>query len=124
MKRYAVKSASAAPLQPTAASSGAASAPAMNTPSAALTANSQWRLAKLTRYAAVLLDELEQGTVDWQLNFDGTLSEPTLLPAQLPNLLLNGTSGIAVGMSTDVPPHNAEPATLPLLPPPKDGKSN
>jgi topoisomerase IV subunit A len=62
--------------------------------------------ARLTRYAQVLLDELEQGTVDWTLNFDGTLSEPALLPAQLPNLLLNGTSGIAVGMSTDVPPHN------------------
>ncbi|HVY64022.1 MAG TPA: DNA topoisomerase IV subunit A [Gammaproteobacteria bacterium] len=62
--------------------------------------------ARLTRYAQVLLNELEQGTVDWQPNFDGTLSEPKLLPAQLPNLLLNGTSGIAVGMSTDVPPHN------------------
>jgi topoisomerase-4 subunit A len=62
--------------------------------------------AKLTRYASVLLDEIEQGTVDWSPNFDGTLKEPTLLPAQLPNLLLNGTSGIAVGMSTDVPPHN------------------
>jgi topoisomerase-4 subunit A len=62
--------------------------------------------ARLTRYAQVLLGELEQGTVDWQSNFDGTLKEPKLLPAQLPNLLLNGTSGIAVGMSTDVPPHN------------------
>jgi topoisomerase-4 subunit A len=62
--------------------------------------------ARLMRYAAVLLDELEHGTVDWSLNFDGTLNEPTLLPAQLPNLLLNGTSGIAVGMATDVPPHN------------------
>ena len=62
--------------------------------------------ARLTRYSQVLLNELEQGTVDWQLNFDGTLSEPKLMPAQLPNLLLNGTSGIAVGMSTDVPPHN------------------
>jgi len=62
--------------------------------------------ARLTRYAQVLLNELEQGTVDWQPNFDGTLSEPKLMPAQLPNLLLNGTSGIAVGMSTDVPPHN------------------
>jgi topoisomerase-4 subunit A len=62
--------------------------------------------ARLMRYAHVLLEELEQGTVDWSLNFDGTLSEPTLLPAQLPNLLLNGTSGIAVGMATDVPPHN------------------
>ncbi|HZF31659.1 MAG TPA: DNA topoisomerase IV subunit A [Gammaproteobacteria bacterium] len=71
--------------------------------------------AKLTRYAQVLLDELEQGTVDWQLNFDGTLSEPTLLPAQLPNLLLNGTSGIAVGMSTDVPPHNLREVAAALL---------
>ena len=62
--------------------------------------------ARLMRYANVLLDELEQGTVDWSLNFDGTLNEPALLPAQLPNLLLNGTSGIAVGMATDVPPHN------------------
>jgi topoisomerase-4 subunit A len=62
--------------------------------------------ARLMRYAHVLLEELEQGTVDWSLNFDGTLNEPTLLPAQLPNLLLNGTSGIAVGMATDVPPHN------------------
>ncbi len=64
--------------------------------------------ARLTRYAQVLLNELEHGTVDWQQNFDGTLSEPVLLPAQLPNLLLNGTSGIAVGMSTDVPPHNLQ----------------
>lgn len=62
--------------------------------------------ARLTPYAAVLLDELGDGTVDWVPNFDGTLTEPALLPAQLPNLLLNGASGIAVGMSTDVPPHN------------------
>jgi topoisomerase-4 subunit A len=62
--------------------------------------------ARLTRYAQTLLDEIEHGTVDWVPNFDGTLEEPKLLPAQLPNLLLNGTSGIAVGMSTDVPPHN------------------
>ena len=62
--------------------------------------------ARLTRYADTLLDELEHGTVDWAPNFDGTLEEPKLLPAQLPNILLNGTSGIAVGMSTDVPPHN------------------
>lgn len=62
--------------------------------------------ARLRPYAAVLLAELEQGTVDWIPNFDGTLEEPVLLPAQLPNLLLNGASGIAVGMSTDVPPHN------------------
>ncbi len=62
--------------------------------------------AKLTRYAEVLLSELAHGTVDWQPNFDGTLEEPALLPARLPNLLLNGTSGIAVGMATDIPPHN------------------
>src|SRR5512138_3670223 len=71
--------------------------------------------AKLTRYAQVLLNELEQGTVNWQLNFDGTLSEPQLLPAQLPNLLLNGTSGIAVGMSTDVPPHNSREVANALI---------
>jgi topoisomerase-4 subunit A len=62
--------------------------------------------AKLTRYAEVLLRELGEGTVDWQPNFDGTLEEPTMMPARLPNLLLNGTTGIAVGMATDVPPHN------------------
>jgi topoisomerase-4 subunit A len=71
--------------------------------------------ARLTRYSQVLLAELEQGTVDWQQNFDGTLQEPTLLPAQLPNLLLNGTSGIAVGMSTDVPPHNLKEVTAALI---------
>jgi len=62
--------------------------------------------ARLTPYAEVLLGELGQGTVDWQPNFDGTLEEPRLLPARLPNLLLNGTTGIAVGMATDIPPHN------------------
>jgi topoisomerase IV subunit A len=62
--------------------------------------------ARLTAYAATLLAELGQGTTDWQPNFDGTLSEPVRLPARLPNLLLNGASGIAVGMSTDIPPHN------------------
>ncbi|MEO7773409.1 MAG: DNA topoisomerase IV subunit A [Steroidobacteraceae bacterium] len=62
--------------------------------------------SRLTRYADLLLDELEHGTVDWGPNFDGSLEEPLILPARLPNLLLNGTSGIAVGMSTDVPPHN------------------
>jgi len=71
--------------------------------------------ARLTRYAQVLLDELEHGTVDWNLNFDGTLSEPALMPAQLPNLLLNGTSGIAVGMSTDVPPHNLREVAAALI---------
>ena len=62
--------------------------------------------AKLTPYAEVLLGELDQGTTDWSPNFDGTLEEPVLLPARLPNLLLNGTTGIAVGMATDIPPHN------------------
>lgn len=62
--------------------------------------------ARLSPYAEVLLAELGQGTVDWQPNFDGTLDEPRLLPARLPNLLLNGTTGIAVGMATDIPPHN------------------
>jgi len=62
--------------------------------------------ARLSRYAEVLLGELGQGTVDWRPNFDGTLDEPFTLPARLPNLLLNGTTGIAVGMATDVPPHN------------------
>jgi len=62
--------------------------------------------SKLTAYAQTLLSELGQGTVEWGPNFDGTLKEPLLLPARLPNVLLNGSSGIAVGMSTDIPPHN------------------
>lgn len=62
--------------------------------------------ARLSRYAEVLLSEVGQGTVDWVPNFDGTLQEPAVLPARLPNILLNGTTGIAVGMATDVPPHN------------------
>jgi topoisomerase-4 subunit A len=62
--------------------------------------------SRLTRYAQLLLAELAQGTVDWTPNFDGTLREPSILPARLPNVLLNGTSGIAVGMATDIPPHN------------------
>jgi topoisomerase-4 subunit A len=62
--------------------------------------------ARLSRYSEVLLSELGQGTVEWGPNFDGTLNEPLTLPARLPNLLLNGTTGIAVGMATDVPPHN------------------
>ena len=61
---------------------------------------------RFTPYAQVLLDEVSQGTVDWIPNFDGTLEEPQRLPAQLPNVLLNGGSGIAVGMATDTPPHN------------------
>ena len=62
--------------------------------------------SKLTPIAEVLLGELGHGTVDWTPNFDGTLEEPTWMPARLPHLLLNGTTGIAVGMATDVPPHN------------------
>src|SRR5574338_12808 len=62
--------------------------------------------SRLSGYADTLLAELEAGTVDWVPNFDGTLREPALLPAQLPNVLLNGTTGIAVGMATDIPPHN------------------
>ena len=62
--------------------------------------------SRLTAYADVLLSELAQGTVDWVPNFDGTMEEPSVLPAQVPNVLLNGTTGIAVGMATDVPPHN------------------
>ena len=78
--------------------------------------------SRLTAYAEVLLAELGQGTVDWQPNFDGTLEEPTVLPAQVPNLLLNGTTGIAVGMATDIPPHNLNEvvaATIHLLDSPK-----
>lgn len=62
--------------------------------------------SRLTPYAATLLNELEQGTTDWLPNFDGTMTEPRLLPARLPNILVNGTTGIAVGMATDIPPHN------------------
>jgi len=62
--------------------------------------------SKLSVYAKCLLQELGQGTVDWLPNFDGTMKEPAILPARLPNLYLNGTTGIAVGMATDIPPHN------------------
>ncbi|WP_394661051.1 DNA topoisomerase IV subunit A [uncultured Acinetobacter sp.] len=62
--------------------------------------------AKLSAYSELLLSELGQGTVDWQDNFDGSLKEPINLPARVPNILLNGTTGIAVGMATDIPPHN------------------
>lgn len=62
--------------------------------------------AKLSAYSDVLLGELGQGTVEWQDNFDGSLKEPVTLPSRLPNILLNGTTGIAVGMATDIPPHN------------------
>lgn len=62
--------------------------------------------SKLTTYSQILLAEVDQGTVDWNPNFDGTLQEPKILPARLPNILLNGGTGIAVGMSTDILPHN------------------
>ncbi len=78
--------------------------------------------SRLTAYAEVLLSELGQGTVDWTPNFDSTLDEPVVLPAQVPNVLLNGTTGIAVGMATDVPPHNLREvvaATVRLLESPK-----
>ncbi len=78
--------------------------------------------SRLTAYAQTLLGELGQGTVDWGPNFDGTLDEPLLLPARVPNVLLNGSTGIAVGMATDIPPHNLREvvgACLRLLDAPK-----
>ncbi len=78
--------------------------------------------SRLTAYAKSLLSELGMGTVDWSPNFDGTLKEPDMLPARLPNVLLNGSTGIAVGMSTDIPPHNLREvvsATIRLLDHPK-----
>ena len=71
--------------------------------------------SRLAPYTKSLLQELGQGTVDWSPNFDGTLKEPVVLPARLPNLLLNGTTGIAVGMSTDVPPHNLKEVASALI---------
>ncbi|MEI6858398.1 MAG: DNA topoisomerase IV subunit A [Shewanella sp.] len=62
--------------------------------------------ARLSKFSEVLLNELGQGTVDWGVNFDGTMKEPLVLPSRLPHILLNGITGIAVGMATDVPPHN------------------
>jgi topoisomerase-4 subunit A len=78
--------------------------------------------SRLTAYADALLGELGQGTVNWVPNFDGTMDEPSVLPAQVPNVLLNGTTGIAVGMATDIPPHNLREvvsATIRLLEYPK-----
>ncbi|GAB4357061.1 MAG: DNA topoisomerase IV subunit A [Gammaproteobacteria bacterium] len=78
--------------------------------------------ARLTRFSEVLLSELGQGTVDWIPNFDGTLEEPRFLPARLPTVLLNGATGIAVGMATDIPPHNVREvasAAIRLLEQPK-----
>jgi len=71
--------------------------------------------SRLTLYAKSMLVELGHGTVDWLPNFDGTLNEPVVLPARLPNLILNGTTGIAVGLSTDVPPHNLREVASALI---------
>ena len=71
--------------------------------------------SRLKPYAKSLLQELAHGTVDWVPNFDGTMNEPVVLPARLPNLLLNGTTGIAVGLSTDVPPHNLNEVASALI---------
>jgi len=71
--------------------------------------------SRLKPYAKCLLQELAHGTVDWVPNFDGTMDEPVVLPARLPNLLLNGTTGIAVGLSTDVPPHNLNEVASALI---------
>src|SRR4051812_21568698 len=74
--------------------------------------------ARLTPFAQTLLAELAQGTVDWVPNFDATLDEPEVLPSRLPHVLLNGASGIAVGLATDIPPHNLRElvaATIALL---------
>lgn len=67
--------------------------------------------ARLAKFSETLLSELGQGTVDWGVNFDGTLKEPKLLPSRLPHILLNGVTGIAVGMATDIPPHNVREVT-------------
>ncbi len=78
--------------------------------------------SKLTKFANLLISELKSGTVDWQPNFDGSLLEPVIFPAKLPSILLNGTSGIAVGMATDIPSHNINEiidATVHLIDNPK-----
>jgi len=78
--------------------------------------------SRLSHFSEVLLSELGQGTADWQPNFDGTLNEPKILPARLPHILLNGVTGIAVGMATDIPPHNVREianATVALIDNPK-----
>ncbi|CAJ0990875.1 DNA topoisomerase IV subunit A [Pantoea sp. Nvir] len=71
--------------------------------------------SRLSKYSEILLSELGQGTADFVPNFDGTLQEPKILPAQLPNILLNSTTGIAVGMATDIPPHNLREVTQALI---------
>ncbi|MCD4677214.1 MAG: DNA topoisomerase IV subunit A, partial [Desulfobacula sp.] len=71
--------------------------------------------SRLSKYAQIFLHELDQGTVDWAPNFDGTLNEPTMLPARLPNILLNGSTGIAVGMATNILPHNLREVAKALI---------
>lgn len=71
--------------------------------------------SRLSKYAQIFLEELDLGTVDWVPNFDGTLNEPTLLPARLPNILLNGSTGIAVGMATSILPHNLREVAKALI---------
>lgn len=68
--------------------------------------------SRLSAFSEILLNEISQGTTDWKPNFDGTMKEPVLLPARLPHILLNGITGIAVGMATDIPPHNAREVAL------------
>ena len=83
--------------------------------------------SKLTQFSNLLLDELKFGTVDWQPNFDGSLLEPVIFPARVPSILLNGTSGIAVGMATDIPSHNINEvidATILMLDKPSSGLSD
>ena len=78
--------------------------------------------SKLTSFANLLISELKSGTVDWQPNFDGSLLEPVIFPSKIPMILLNGTSGIAVGMATDIPSHNINEvidATISILDKPK-----
>ena len=78
--------------------------------------------SKLTKFANLLISELKSGTVDWQPNFDGSLLEPVIFPSKIPSILLNGTSGIAVGMATDIPSHNINEvidATVHILENPK-----
>tara|TARA_B100001057_G_scaffold217298_1_gene217477 strand:+ start:6308 stop:8554 length:2247 start_codon:yes stop_codon:yes gene_type:complete len=78
--------------------------------------------SKLTNFANLLISELKLGTVDWQANFDGSLLEPIIFPSKIPSILLNGTSGIAVGMATDIPSHNINEiidATIKILEEPK-----
>lgn len=83
--------------------------------------------ARLSEYANILLSETNMGTINWESNFDGSINEPVELPARLPNILINGTRGIAVGMSTDIPPHNINEvvkACIRLIDKPKSDNEN